>query len=217
MKRRYSLDTKIDALNQIEQHEGDITLISDILEIPARTLRGWLQEEKQLRQRYQERETRRGDRLLLELRLGMLERSQAILQRLDEDKLAKAPLNQLASALGTLLGSAMKLQEAKEEANEGEKTVIRYEHYYDGSLQSRPPWAGASEGFDRSLQDRGVWEALGQDGAGQDRDPGSGSARPEALLVAGADAADVEPGLARFESEHAQNGRRRHQRERAAH
>ena len=34
MTRKYSLDTKIDALNQIDRHDGDVALVSDVLEIP---------------------------------------------------------------------------------------------------------------------------------------------------------------------------------------
>ena len=30
--------------------------------------------------------------------------------------------------------------------------VIRFEYAYDGSVHDTPPWAGASEGFDRSLK-----------------------------------------------------------------
>ena len=44
MARRYSLQSKIDALNQIEQYDGDVALVSDLLGIPTRTLQSWLQQ-----------------------------------------------------------------------------------------------------------------------------------------------------------------------------
>ena len=201
MTRKYSLDTKIEALNQIDRHDGDVALVSDLLEIPERTLRGWQGHEGELRNRHRKRQRRQRDRLAVALQLEMLERSQAILRRMDEETLAKAPLNQLASALGALVSHALKLEEAIEELDEPEEKVIRFEYFYDGAVQAAPPWAGASEGFDRSLQSSGLWEALGQDGAGQDDIAAAGAGGEAARLVVGADPADGEPGLARLESE----------------
>ena len=202
MTRKYSLDTKIDALNQIDRHDGDVALVSDVLEIPERTLRGWQGVEDELRSKHRKRQQRQRDRLTVDLHLGMLERGQAILQQMDDETLAKAPLNQLASALGTLVSHALKLEEAIDEIDEQEEQVIRFEYFYDGAVQEVPPWTGASEGFDRSLQSSGVWEALGQDGAWQDDTAASGAGEAEAVMVAGADPSDGEPGLARLKSEH---------------
>lgn len=201
MTRKYSLDTKIDALNQIDRHDGDVALVGDLMEIPERTLRGWQGLEGELRNRHRRRQRRQRDRLAVALQLEMLERGQEILRRMDEETLAKAPLNQLASALGALVSHALKLEEAIEEIDEQEEKVIRFEYFYDGAVQAAPPWTGASEGFDRSLQSSGLWEALGQDGAGQDDTVAAGAGGEEARVVAGADPADGEPSLARFESE----------------
>ncbi len=212
MANRYHLDEKIKALNAIDQNDGDVRPFSNDNHIPARTLRNWLQDERELRRQYRARRQRHAQRLAEDMLMNMLERGQAILARMDDKKLDKAPLNQLASALGALLSNAMKLEEVVEAGDAEEEKVIRFEHYYDGAVQETPPWAGASDGFDRSLQGSGVWEALGEDGAGQADDSGSG-AGAETLLVAGADAADGEPGLARFESEHTANGRHRQQRD----
>lgn len=201
MSRKYSLDTKIMALNQIDRHDGDVALVSDLLEIPEGTLRGWQGGEDDLRGKFRQRQQRQRDRLTVELQLGMLERAQAILRQLDEETLAKAPLNQLASALGALVNQALKLEEAIDEIDEQKEKVVRFEYYYDGAVQAVPPWAGASAGFDRSLQSSGLREALGQDRARQD-DPAAPSAEGRtAYLVAGADVFDGQPGLARFERE----------------
>lgn len=203
MSRKYSLDTKIDALNQIDQNDGDVAKVSDQLKVPERTLRGWQGVEGDLRSKQRKRQRRQRDRLTVDLQLGMLERGQAILRRMNDDALAKAPLNQLASALGALVNHALKLEEAIEEIDEQEEEkVIRFEYFYDGAVQELPPWTGASEGFDRSLQSSGVWEALGQDRAWQGDTAASGAMGEEAHMVAGADPSDGEPGLARLESEH---------------
>lgn len=202
MARKYALDTKIDALNQIDQNDGDVAVVSDMLEIPERTLRGWQGAESDLRSRQRNRQRRQRERLTVELQLGMLERGRAILQQMDAETLDKAPLNQLASALGALVNHALKLEEVIEETDEREEEkVIRFEYFYDGAVQEVPPWTGASEGFDRSLQSSGVWEALGQDRAWQDDTAASGDRGEKARMVAGADSSDGEPGLAGLESE----------------
>ena len=195
MANRYHLDEKIKALNAIDRNDGEVKRISKDSNIPERTLRDWLRDEKNLRRQYRKRRQRHAQRLAEDLLLDMLERGQEILARMDIEKLEKAPLSQLTSALGALIANAMKLEEVMDEGDAGEEKVIRFEHYYDGAVQEAPPWAGASEGFDRSLQGSGVWEALGEDGVGQADDTGGG-AGGETLLVAGADAADGEPGLA---------------------
>ena len=41
MNRRYSLDSKIAALNQIDQLDGDLTLAGQQLNIPIKTLEKW--------------------------------------------------------------------------------------------------------------------------------------------------------------------------------
>ena len=216
MARRYILETKIKALNMIDQNDGDVSLASTELHIPARTLQNWRSEESNLRRQYQERQQRRARLLAADLRLRMLQRGQEILAQMHGDALQKAPLNQLATALGALVSNALKLEDVIGQSDEQDEKVIRFEHFYDGSLHQTPPWAGASEGFDRSLQGSGVWEALGQDRIGQ-ADPDGDGAGAETLLVAGADAPDGEPGLARFEGDHAANGRHRHQRDRTPH
>ncbi len=216
MARRYCLDKKIEALNLIERHDGDTALASDALEIPARTLRVWQRQEATLRQQYNQRQRRRRERLSADLQLALLERSQAILAQMDTERLAKAPLNQLATALGSLVNQALKLEEATSEIDEGEEQVIRFEYFYDGQVQDAPPWAGASAGEPRAFQGGRLRPALGQDRAGQNgaaRDcVGAGQTR----LVASADLSDGEPSLAGFESERDRAGWHRHPRERAA-
>ena len=213
MANRYHLDLKIKMLNEIDKNDGEVTGVSSDSKIPVRTLRGWLRDERDLRRKYRARQQRRAQRLAEDMLLRMLDRGEAILERMDDRRLDKAPLNQLASALGALVANALKLEEVMDDGDAEEEKVIRFEHVYDGALHETPPWAGASEGFDRSLQGSGVWEALGEDGVGQADDTGGG-AESETLLVAGADAADGEPGLARFEGEHSPNGRHHQQRER---
>ena len=52
MKRRYTLDAKINALNQLDCLDGDLALASRQLEIPAKTLEKWRAKELDLRRDY---------------------------------------------------------------------------------------------------------------------------------------------------------------------
>ena len=63
MSRRYHLDSKIDALNQIDQLDGDLAHVSQSLDIPVRTLENWRESEADLRRDYRKRQGRHNDRL----------------------------------------------------------------------------------------------------------------------------------------------------------
>ena len=216
MTRRYSLSTKINALNEVDEHDGDVARVSEFLEIPTRTLQGWLGVEDDLRRRYRQKQKRQRERLTLDLQFEMLERGKAVLARMDAEALSKAPLNQLATALGSLVNHALKLEEAVEEIDEGEEQVIRHEYYYDGRVQDAPPWAEESDEAPGALQGGGLRAALGQDRAGQNGANGIGDQAGETLLVAGANGDYGEPGLARSEGERAEATGHQRQRERAA-
>ncbi|MCY4147009.1 MAG: hypothetical protein OXE95_04340 [Chloroflexi bacterium] len=212
MSRRYALETKIDALDQIDQHDGDAALVGDVLEIPLATLRSWLAKESDLRRAYDLRRQRQYDRLKRELQSDMLLRGKAVLAQLDAERLAKAPLNQLTAALGSLVTHALKLEEATQARAEDDERVIRIEYYYDDQVQDAPPWAGASDGQPRAVQSGGLRTPLGQDRAGQNGAAADGAATPAARMVAGTHHHDGQPGMARSEKQSAQPEVRQHKR-----
>jgi len=202
MARRYTLDTKIDALNQLDQHDGDILLTSEKLNIPARTLKRWVKQEDDLRDRYNSKRRRYLSRLKADLQSDMLERGLAIVAKMDDEVLDKAPLNQLASALGALVNHAQKLEEVIDETDEQEENerVIRFEYYYDGAVQDVPPWTGASEGQPRALQSSGLRETMGQNRTGENSSSGERDRAEETWLVARPDLSDVESTLEEYEN-----------------
>lgn len=198
MDCRSTLDKQIEALDQIDQLDGDVAAVSDALRIPERDLREWLRVEDKLRRQHGLRRQRQVDRLAVELQRDMLSRAQSILRRIDDDKLDKAPLNQLASAAGSLVSYALKLADAIEEIDETQEKgrVVQFVYGSPASPQPAPPWAESREEAWRAIQGGGLREALGQDRAGQNGHSGTRDLGAEADLVAGADAADGEPGLA---------------------
>ena len=192
------LDKTIAALDQIDRLDGDIAAVSDALRIPERELRDWLADEADLRRQHGLRRQRQVDRLAVDLQQDMLQRAQTILQRINDDALKKAPLNQLASAAGSLISYALKLAEAIEEidAQEGKEQIIRFEYYYDGAVQDAPPWADRGDGQPRAFQGSGLRPALGQDRAGENGHNEARDLGGEARLVVDADLHDGGPGLA---------------------
>ncbi len=193
-----ALDKQIEALDEIDRQDGDIAAVSDAQRIPERELREWLRDEDKLRREHGLRRQRQVDRLAVELQHDMLKRAKSILERINDDTVKKAPLNQLATAAGSLVSYALKLADAIEEINEAEEKeqVIRFEFHSDGKRQDFPHWAESREEALRAIQSGGLRPALGQDRAGQNGHSGARDLGGAADLVAGADLHDGEPSLA---------------------
>ena len=200
MPNHYNLDFKINALNLIDRHDGDVQLAAQSLELAERTLYRWLGDEDSLRQQYRSRQQRRRARLLEDLQVQMLEQSRAILARLDEQTLKEAPLNQLATTLNSLLSHALKLEETIDQLDTSEEQVVRFEYYYDGALHGSPPWARRSEDGEGALQGSRLRTEVGQDPSRQDDHPGERPLARQEMLVAGTDFPYGDTGLARLEN-----------------
>ena len=141
MKQRYALEAKINALNQIDHNNGDLQSTSRQLNIPAKTLKKWRAIEAELRHKFDQREAREIDRLQARMRLKLLKRADDILESIDPDTLKKATLNQLHSALNTLLNHAQILEKDPQQIDQ--QQTIRFEYHYDDHLHETPPWANA--------------------------------------------------------------------------
>jgi len=201
MARRYTLDTKIDALNQLDQCDGDLLRTSDTLDIPARTLRDWRNQEDDLRDAYNAKQRRHLHRLKADLQTNMLERGMAIVARMDDETLDNAPLNQLTSALGSLVNHALKLEEVIDETDEQEEKehIVRFEYYYDGEIHDAPPWANDSDETSSEIQSSRLREKMGQDTSGQTAHNGADLQRRDTWLVVDSNASDGNTDVARDE------------------
>ena len=161
MKRRYTLDAKINALNQIDQFDGDLQRAGKLLKIPVKTLEKWRAAEESLRANYRKRQTRQLERMQFDLQIKMVERCHAILAKMDDQTLDQAPLTQLNSALSALLNHVNILQEASTQNEKPQNENIHFEHYYENQAQALPPRTSPSHGRPRSLQSRGLRTPLG--------------------------------------------------------
>ena len=216
-KRDYSLDEKVEALNELDSLDGNFAAFRKSSDIPYSTIQRWRRKEEQLRRQHRQRRARERDRLFVDLQLNMLKRGKKALERMDEKMLENAPLNQLATALGSLISHALKLSDVIEETHGEKELVIRFEYDYDGEIHETPPW---SEGGDRepsALQGDRLREAMGEDHFGQNGATALSAGEEETRLVAGADVRDGEPGLAGLESGHEAYRGGEDQRERASH
>lgn len=197
----YSLETKINALDRLDRHDGNFLLISESLGIPERTLERWREREKDLRRRWRQRQKEHLAQLKLDLQVKMLRQAQKILAQMDDETLTDAPLNQLTAALNALANQMLKLEEATDDSDGQQEYVTRFEYYYDGQAQAAPPWASASVERPSAVQGSRLRPAMGQDGVGQDPAAGANAGGKRARLVAGADPPDGQPSLARPESD----------------
>ena len=178
MPRRYPLDAKINALNQIDQLDGDIQYIAKQLKIPFKTVENWRADEDHLRQQYQQRQHRHFTNLKFELLADMLERCRAIMKKIDDSAITEASVSQLAYTLTTLLNHAVRLEEAFEkieEEDQQENSEIVLPNFarliHNGRLHDSPPGAKADSAEPLPFQSRSLREALGQIGTGTDSDP----------------------------------------------
>lgn len=186
-----SKDEKRETLAQLVESGGDLRAVSQRTGVKVATLRRWWQQYQAERG---ERIAQRLGQLHEQLADDALQLAQAITGRVED-----APLNQLATALGTVLDRFLKLEEHL--GDSGEEQVIRIEYQYpDGSLHDRPLWAAGDLADADALPGGGLRAALREDRDGQTGDYRNGAARRDDL-VAGPDLHDGGAGLAGFEDD----------------
>ncbi len=125
-----------------------------------------------------------------------------------------APLNQLATALGTVVDRYLKLDEylQSKQSQESEQ-VIRIEYQYpDGTIHSTPPWANDDYEIPGAIQSDRLRQTLRQDGIRQDDGYVNGATRQD-VLVAGTDVSDGESGMAGLQTDPQADQHAAHQRD----
>lgn len=179
MSRRYRLDTKIKALNLLDQYDGDLHLVKEELDVPVRTLEGWRRAEVELRQRFYDRQQHHFYNVKFALLAKMLGGCEAIMKQVHDKAIEEASLSQRATTLSILLKSAVGLEEAFEELEEKDRMEQeqpnRARFIYDGGFQDSPPWAADDHEAPGAVQGDRLRATLGQVGVGANCDPESGS------------------------------------------
>ena len=223
MLASYTLDTKIEALNLLDRHDGDFNLVKSILEIPIKTLRGWRADQVKLRHKYEDRQYRYFSTIKLELMQDMWETSRDIMKKIKSGAHDGAPLSKLVYALNTLLNHANKLEDNFEDLtpegqNEAENpNRIRYV-YEDEAGDAPPPWTAAAPQIPVPPQSvGGVRAALERMAIGANQDPESPPPGTQTLLAGLPRLENSESKPTRSAKRRQKPKRRRHKTKRKAH
>lgn len=161
--------------------------------IPVRTLQRWKAQSREQRAASLLAQI---ETLHAQLAANAVQLAQAIDAAADG-----APLNQLSSALGTVIDRYLKIDEHLQTAvgRSGEH-IVRIEYQDpDGTIHDTPLWARNHSDRAVSSPGGGVWPPVWQDFNRSDRDNGSGLARSDDV-VAGPHLYDDESGLAGSEN-----------------
>ncbi len=144
MPANYSLNSKIEALNLLDQHDGDFHLVKSKLKIPLKTLRGWRVDEDKLRHQYEDRQYRHFANIKLEILNDTLESARDIMKKIKTGDHQGIAVSQLAYTLTALLNQANQLEDIFEDLApnpQKEEEPNRIEYVYDNKAQDAPPWA----------------------------------------------------------------------------
>lgn len=218
MPPNYTLDQKINALNLLDQHDGDFLRVKAQTGIPVKTLRGWHVDQDNLRQQFDDRQYRYFANIKHELLKDMLESSRDIMKKIKSGDHQGIAVSQLAYTVSTLLNNAKQLEEHYEDlAPDAEKQRNRIEYVYDNHVQDAPPWATRNPQEPSPLQSPRLRKTLGQIGTRQNRHPEGSPPRTQTLLVGRPQLQNGEPNLARSRKRRQTPERHRHQPKRTPH
>lgn len=112
--------------------------------------------------------TKTEQRRMAKIRRKLAETALELIDGLDAEAIANAPLNQRAQALGTVIDRLLKFEDELAALEPSEK-VIRVEYQYpDGTLHDSPPWARGDSERSRPLSGGGMRSSLWQDRGRED-------------------------------------------------
>ena len=184
MKKHYSLEQKIDALNLIQRLDDNVPAASKKLRISKTTLYLWREDEALLRHDYEHRRRQERSQLAADLQMKMLKRAKALLIHMTDKTFKDVPLHQLAYALGSLIRHARKLSDLIEENHDKYANDPDYQHDFRGWRRVAPPRARDRASDQGKIQSRRLWAEMGQDRTRKVNHPRSRRRKTPANLVA---------------------------------
>ena len=212
---------KIEALNLLDLHDGDLQRVRSLVEIPLKTLRGWRADQDKLRRRYEDRQYRHFANIKLELLQDMFETSRDIMKKIKSGDHEGSAVSKLAYALSTLLNQANQLEDSFEDLppnpQNPEQLPNRIEVVYDQQAQDAPPKAATDPQQPRPPQSLGIRAALQQIGIGTEQDPESPPPGAQSPLMDPPHLQNREAKVARSGNKRKAPKRRRHRPKRKAH
>lgn len=198
-KPHYSLAKKMQTVWLLRDHNRQQA--SALSGVPVSTIRKWEKDYAELEQQYYQYLNDEVVHRVLVAQHQLVMKVEQLIAALDETRIQKAPLNQISSAIGTLIDRYLKIQDAKDiETQSNHPFRIEYYDASTGTLRTTPPWAECDSQPDEPLR-RGIMrQTFWQDSFSQNGHQRSGAARG-ADMVAGTDVSDGESCLARPETD----------------
>jgi hypothetical protein len=140
---------------------------------------------------------------MAQVQTRLAEKSLLLVEAIDAEHVAKAPLNQLASTLGVLIDRYLKLTD--DHADMPAEQVIRFEYVYpEGTVASTPPWSADDSEQSGAVSGGGVRTTLRQDRTRQVSLARQGIRSGAANMVARPHLSDGESSVAGLEDDDAE-------------
>ncbi len=199
-KNTHTNEEKLQALDALETRS--YPEVAEEWGVTVGSLRNWMRRRDKIREAYLADLRAKSAQKMALVQSQLAEKALDVLAAMDEERIAKAPLNQLSSALGTLIEKFLKLQEEPQAAEGAAEQVVRFEFRHpDGSLRATPYWAASGSAESGAVQGAGLRQTVRQNGTGEDDSAGERSLSRDADVVARSYVSDGESGLARFEAD----------------
>jgi len=167
----YTLKQKIQALDCVARHGGDLAQAQAEVNIPRATLKKWQRQADAIYTDYHAHLQRESQHKMVRAQFHLAEKTLDLVNALTPELIANAPLNQIATALNAVTDRYIKLSQLTHPEND-ERQVITVEFKTDDTISASPPWADASDNEPRALQSGELRATMGQDGTRED-DAGS--------------------------------------------
>lgn len=199
MSKRYSNTIKAKTL--ILLREKSMEEVSKQQGIPVSTIRTWNKNYDDIIHAYYRELHHEGNHRILLAQKMMADKIHTLLEAITDERISKAPLNQLTSAIGVLTDRYLKVHDVKELQKDTD-SVHRIE-YYDantGEVSEAPPWAERDSESGKPILGGILRAAIRQNGTGKTADYRTRMAWDEDM-VAVPDVHDSQSSVARPEDD----------------
>lgn len=197
-KRRWSIIEKMNTVWLLRDHTlKEASLISGI---PTRTIRKWQQTYDEIKAEYDKYLHDEGIYKLMVAQNRIADKIDDLVNAITPEKIEKAPLNQITSALGVAVDRFLRIHDAKEIEETNHDHTFRIE-YYDattGKVSPTPSWAEDNRLDESDVHRSFLWQTLWKNRTGETHHHGDGVSGQDGL-VARTDVSDGKSRLARSE------------------
>ncbi|MGB7342428.1 MAG: hypothetical protein WBC91_26255 [Phototrophicaceae bacterium] len=195
-KKRMSIVEQMHTVWLLRDHT--LKEASVISGIPTRTIRKWQLNYEQIKAEYEKYMHDEGIHKLMIAQNRMADKIDDLVNAITHEKIEKAPLNQITSALGVVVDRFIRIHDAKEVEETPHDHTFRIE-YYDattGKVSATPSWAEDHRLDESDVHSSFLWQTLWENRTSEAGHHGNGISR-EDDLVARTDISDGESRLAR--------------------